>query len=321
MLFGKGKGEDPLALLQQGKYKEAAKILEAKLKRSPDDSSVKMRLAEAYEGDGRKDQAAGIYREEAEANLSGGDRSQGIALLKKALRLLPGDESLADRISKLDGQPGVSSDQAFSFDVEVAAASSETSSLPSPAPVPVALASAPPEKRSETAPPVTAETRAAPPRLVPPAPPQDFGARDLLSRLFPELDAEHLDLLASASRLRALPAGEILVREEDQGDSLFIVVSGQLEARGHFDGRELILATFGPGDIIGEVAFLNKVPRTATVTAVEPSSAIELPGEDTRAQFAQFPDMQVLLESILYQRVERTLQLVKQVDRENHGHS
>jgi CRP/FNR family cyclic AMP-dependent transcriptional regulator len=126
--------------------------------------------------------------------------------------------------------------------------------------------------------------------------------------------------LASASRPGVLPAGEILVREEDQGDSLFIVVSGHLEARGHFDGRELVLATFGPGDIIGEVAFLNRVPRTATVTAVEPSTVIELPGEETRAQFAQFPDMQVLLESILYQRVDRTLQLVKQVDREPHGH-
>jgi len=321
MLFGKGKGEDPLALLQQGKFKEAAKILEAKLKRSPDDYSVKMRLAEAYEGDGRKDQAAGIYREEAEANLSGGDRSQGIALLKRALRLVPGEESLAARIAKLEGQPEVSSDQAFSFDVEVAAVSSEAGSQPSHEPGPSSAGSPPSEPQFEDAKPTTAEPEPADQVPAPPSPPQDFGARDLLSRLFQELDAAHLDLLASASRPRALPTGDILVREEDQGDSLFIVVSGQLEARGHFDGRELVLATFGPGDIIGEVAFLNKVPRTATVTAVEPSSVIELPGEETRSQFAQFPDMQVLLESILYQRVDRTLQLVKQVDRDNHGHS
>jgi CRP-like cAMP-binding protein len=321
MLFGKGKGEDPLALLQQGKFKEAARILEAKLKRSPDDYSVKMRLAEAYEGDGRRDQAAGIYREEGEANLAGGDRSQGLALLKRALRLVPGEESLAARIAKLEGQPEVSSDQAFSFDVEVAAVSPETGSQPSPEPIPMAVAGPAPEPRHTDALPTTAESRPAAPLLVPPSPPQDFGARDLLSRLFPELDAAHLDLLASASRSRALPAGDVLVREEEKGDSLFIVVSGQLEARGHFDGRELVLASFGPGDIIGEVAFLNRVPRTATVTAVEPSSVIELPGAETRSQFAQFPDMQVLLESILYQRVDRTLQLVKQVDRDSHGHS
>lgn len=321
MLFGKSKGEDPLALLQQGKFKEAARVLEARLKNSPDDYSVKMRLAEAYEGDGRRDQAAGIYREEGEANLAGGDRSQGLALLKRALRLVPGDEPLAARIAKLEGQPEGSSDQAFSFDVEVAAVTPEAPSQPSPEPVAVAAACPPPEPPSADALPTTADTQVAAPLLVAPAPPQDFGARDLLSRLFPELDAAHLDLLASASRSRTLPVGEVLVREEDQGDSLFIVVSGQLEARGHFDGRELVLAAFGPGDIIGEVAFLNRVPRTATVTAVEPSSVIELPGEETRSQFAQFPDMQVLLESILYQRVDRTLQLVKQVDRDNHGHS
>ncbi len=147
MLFGKSKGEDPLALLQQGKFKEAARILEAKLKNSPDDYSVKMRLAEAYEGDGRRDQAAGIYREEGEANLAGGDRSQGLALLKRALRLVPGEESLAARIAKLEGQPEVSSDQAFSFDVEVAAVSSETGNQPSPEPIPMAVAGPAPEPR------------------------------------------------------------------------------------------------------------------------------------------------------------------------------
>jgi CRP/FNR family transcriptional regulator len=319
MLFGKGKGEDPLALLQQGKFKEAARVLEAKLKRFPDDYSVKMRLAEAYEGDGRRDEAAGIYREEGEANLAGGDRSHGLALLKRALRLVPGEESLATRVAKLEGQPGVSSDQAFSFDVEVAAVTPEAQGEPSPGRV--TTQSPAPEPPFEDALPTEAESQPAPPPLASLAPPQDFGARDLLSRLFPELDAEHLDLLASASRPRNLPTGDILVREEDQGDSLFIVIAGHLEARGHFDGRELVLATFGPGDIIGEVAFLNRVPRTATVTAVEPSSVIELPGAETRAHFAQFPDMQVLLESILYQRVDRTLQLVKQVDRDSHGHS
>ncbi|OYV97704.1 MAG: hypothetical protein B7X11_06290, partial [Acidobacteria bacterium 37-65-4] len=150
--------------------------------------------------------------------------------------------------------------------------------------------------------------------------PDGQGVRELISKLFTEINPSHIDLLASASRSVSLPAGKILVQEEDQGDSLFVVVSGHLEARGHFDGRDLLLGTFGPGDIIGEVAFLNKVPRTATVTAIEPSTIIELSNDEARAQFAQLPEVQIVLEAILYQRVERTLQLIKQVNRDSDGH-
>lgn len=330
MLFGKGKGEDPLALLQQGKYKEAAKLLEAKLKRSPHDFSVKMRLAEAYEGDGRKDQAAAIYREEAEANLSGGDRSQGLALLKKALRLLPGEEALAARIAKMEGQQGNSTSQSFSFDIDVFSVPEQAGSSPAE----VAEGGSDADRGIEyeevappTVPPPLEAVGTPASTSVEPAKKEEAesetdrrNARELFSRLFPELDPSHIDLLASASRSVSLPAGQVLVQEEDQGDSLFVVVSGHLEARGHFDGRSLLLGTFGPGDIIGEVAFLKKVPRTATVTAVEPSTIIELSSHETNIQFSQFPDMQIVLEAILYQRVERTLQLVRQVNRDPHGH-
>jgi len=353
MLFGKGKGEDPLALLQEGKFKEAAKALEARLKKSPNDFSVKMRLAEAYEGDGRKEQAAVIYREEAEASLSGGDRSQALALFKKALRLLPGDEALATRIENLEGQQGNSTSQSFSFDVDMFSTPSQAEPSPSEgegaaSDTDVGLAKedvvplgGEPQVESEalsTEPLLeAAELLAEPPPaevvevLAKPAveqeekeetnlAPDGRGSRELFSRLFPELDPAHIGLLASASRPVSLAAGQVLVQEEAPGDSLFVVVSGHLEARGHFEGRSLLLGTFGPGDIIGEVAFLNKVPRTATVTAVEPSKILELASDVTGPQFAQFPDMQIVLESILYQRVERTLQLVKQVNRDSDGH-
>ena len=143
--------------------------------------------------------------------------------------------------------------------------------------------------------------------------------RAILTRLFPELGPSHMDLLESASREGWVTAGKVLIREEEAGDSMFVVTSGRLEARGHFDGRELLLATFGPGDIIGEVAFLNRVPRTATVTAVEDSTYVELPGDEVRAQLAEVPETLALLESLLEQRVEKTLQLLKKTDRQHDG--
>jgi hypothetical protein len=403
MLFGKGKGEDPLVLLQQGKYKEAAKVLEMRLQRAPHDLSMKMRLAEAYEGAGRKEDAAAIYVTEADADLAGGDRSQALGLLKKASRLLPADDDLKIRILKLQGQPEPSADQSFSFDVDM------SSSDDAPGPEPAVPESAEPggepvveveidadvaETAAETAiemGPVEVVDRVAPAgeEVIGPGPaeespgeaiveieagdleaapeepvveagepaapeaemlevdasalivepafepeqvtveqaglaaqPEEPGPelpRALLARLFPELDPSHLDLLDRASREGWVNAGKVLIREEEAGDSMFLVTSGRLEARGHFDGRELLLATFGPGDIIGEVAFLNRVPRTATVTAVEDSTFVELPGDEVRAQLAEVPETLALLESLLEQRVERTLQLLKKTDRQHDG--
>jgi CRP-like cAMP-binding protein len=67
------------------------------------------------------------------------------------------------------------------------------------------------------------------------------------------------------------------------------------------------------------VAFLKNVPRTATVTAVEPSLVLELPAQETRARLAGHPEAMEELEKILQQRVERTLALLKERIRKDHG--
>ncbi len=360
MLFGKGRSDDPLTLLQEGKFRQAAKVLEARLQRTPHDFSLKMRLAEAYEGDGRKEDAAEVYLKEAEASLSGGDRSQGLALLKKAAKLHPANEAIMARLAQLEAQASSSDSQAFSFDVDMSgAAEAETGQTATPE----AGAEEPPKTESELLREVSAEevsmatagaitdevTGFAMPEVSgadvgavlagpeggegdaeaaaanvmagqPMAEPEDEAAV-LLGRLFPELDPAHLALLRSAARSGRVQVGQVLIREEESGDSLFIVMEGNLEARGTFEGQVIPLATFGPGDIIGEVAFLKRVPRTATVTALEPSLLLELPGDQMRAQFAEFPEMQVQLDSILNRRVEMTLQLVKQLDKGNDGHT
>lgn len=299
MVFGWGKSEDPKVLIQQGNFKEAAKLLEARLGKAPHDFSLKMRLAEAYEGDGRKKDAAAIFLAEAEAVLPGGDRSQGLALLRKAARLLPEDAGLASRIAALEGKGPACAGEAFSFDVDMSATPSEDITRPIP-PASAGAASAPPAGGVEN------------PRS---------NARRWVGRLFPQLDEDHLARLAAAATEVGLSSGEVLIREEDRGDSMFIVVRGRLEARGTINEKDLPLGAFGPGDLVGEVAFLKHVPRTATVTATESSLVLELPAEQIRTHFSEFPEMQVLLDGILNDRVERTLQLVRRLDKGSDGSS
>ncbi len=299
MVFGWGKSEDPNVLIQQGNFKEAAKLLEARVRKAPHDLSLKLRLAEAYEGDGRKRDAAAIFLAEAEAFLPGRDRNQGLAFLRKAARLLPEDGGLSSRIADLEGRGAAAAGEAFSFDVDMSSTSSEDAARSMP-PVSAGAASTPPAGGAKS--------------------PGD-NPLTWVGRLFPELGQDHLALLAASAAEVGLTPGEVLIREEDRGDSMFIVVRGRLEARGTINGKDLPLGAFGPGDIIGEVAFLKNVPRTATVTATENSLVLELPAEQIRIHFSEFPEMQILLDGILNDRVEKTLQLVRRLDKGSDGSS
>lgn len=86
-----------------------------------------------------------------------------------------------------------------------------------------------------------------------------------------------LELVLEKVHLRSLAAGEVLFREGEAGASLVFVAAGELEAVSSGPaGAPLTLGRLGPGSVLGEISFLSGVPRTATLTATEPSEVLEL---------------------------------------------
>ena len=94
--------------------------------------------------------------------------------------------------------------------------------------------------------------------------------------LFAPLEPKSLELIAQQLVRIEVPAGDVLIREGDEGDRFYVIESGQMTAT--FEGA--VLRQMGPGDPFGEIALLRDVPRTATVTADEPTVVLALDRAD-----------------------------------------
>ena len=80
--------------------------------------------------------------------------------------------------------------------------------------------------------------------------------------------------------------------------------SGRARAvREHSDGRVITLATFGPGDIFGELAMFEDERRSATVEAIEPTTVVAVLGPDMRRLMAEHPEISTRLVIALGRRL------------------
>jgi len=111
--------------------------------------------------------------------------------------------------------------------------------------------------------------------------------------LFARLDRHHLERLGMLTDEVDVPAGKVLIRQGDTGDDLMVIVSGQVGVER--DGERI--NQLGPGDFFGEIALIERGPRTATVTAEAPTRLLVVTHRDFHSLMEEFPEIaaQVLL--------------------------
>jgi CRP-like cAMP-binding protein len=106
---------------------------------------------------------------------------------------------------------------------------------------------------------------------------------------------------------RSFGTGETVFREGDAGDTCYVVRTGQTRAiREHSDGRSITLATFGPGEIFGELAMFDDERRSATIEAIEDTEVVAILGSDMRRLLRSHPDIAVKMLSALARRLRDT---------------
>ena len=129
---------------------------------------------------------------------------------------------------------------------------------------------------------------------------------ELLARVpvFETLGHEDLEQVARVAVPRAFEPGEVVFREGDESDTCYVVRSGHARAvRAHPDGRTITLASFGPGDIFGELAMFDAERRSATVEATDRVEAVAVLGADMRRLMHEHSDLSAKLVIALGRRL------------------
>lgn len=124
---------------------------------------------------------------------------------------------------------------------------------------------------------------------------------DLLQHipLFAGLDRHHIERLGMLTDEVDVPAGKVLTRQGDSGDDLMVIVSGQVGVER--DGTRI--NQLGPGDFFGEIALIERAPRTATVVAEAPTRLLVINHRDFHALMEEFPAVAVQVLLTLAHRV------------------
>jgi CRP-like cAMP-binding protein len=95
-------------------------------------------------------------------------------------------------------------------------------------------------------------------------------------KILADLSDAQLAHLAEYLELQEVSQWSVLFSQGDHSDAMFLVLAGEMRARTVVNGRETILATFGPGDFFGDLALFDHGPRSADVVANQDSMLLRI---------------------------------------------
>ena len=109
--------------------------------------------------------------------------------------------------------------------------------------------------------------------------------------------------LMAVGRERAFPPGTVLMYQDEPSDRIMILLDGRVKVtRIEGDGRESLLSIRDPGDLLGELSFIDGQPRVATVTTLEQVHALVTTPAELRHHLETTPRIAVALLEIVVRR-------------------
>jgi CRP-like cAMP-binding protein len=110
---------------------------------------------------------------------------------------------------------------------------------------------------------------------------------------------------------REYQPGEVLFREGEAGEVMFVIQAGAVRISKAIGGEDKLLAVLGPGEFLGEMAILNGKPRTATATVVEPMRCLVIEAKTLEQMVARNAEIALRLIKKLAKRLDSADTLVE----------
>ncbi len=131
---------------------------------------------------------------------------------------------------------------------------------------------------------------------------------DLLRQipLFSKIEPSKLKLLAFTSERLTFGTGQDLFEQGDVGDTAYIIIAGEAEVLVNSPTGQLSVAMLGKNDLVGEIAILIDVPRTATVRAASDLTTLAISKDQFFRMITEYPQMAIEIMRELAVRLERT---------------
>jgi CRP/FNR family transcriptional regulator, cyclic AMP receptor protein len=129
--------------------------------------------------------------------------------------------------------------------------------------------------------------------------------------IFAGLDAAAIVEISLATEEAVFQAGDVIVREGDAGNRMFIIHSGRVEVTKNLaQPHETVLAVLGPTDFIGEMSIIECVRRSASVRATEKTCLFTLKGTDLYRLYEHRPDQYAIVILNIARDISRRLRAV-----------
>ena len=133
--------------------------------------------------------------------------------------------------------------------------------------------------------------------------------------LVEELSPGQLEHLYGAGEIISLDKDVILISEGQDSDSLYLLLGGELEVYHPGTPDNTTLAICRPGDYVGEYAFMDAEPASASVKSIQPSQLLKITHEAMRGVFGADPDIgRLVYRNILTNLVTRLRKMDKEFD-------
>lgn len=121
-----------------------------------------------------------------------------------------------------------------------------------------------------------------------------------------------------ASLGKEYEAGEVIVRQGDPGNCMFVIQKGVVEAIAEADGKQLRLRTMGANDIFGEMALFEEEKRTATIRAVGPARVLTIDKKNFLSGIHEDPSLALRIVRTMSHRIrDLTDRLAKYEEEQN----